>query len=200
MVRNWGKKAKRYNTIARNWPNWLGGYGIRKSMFPSHQKPVRVDKGVRVLYDFVWGFQEPKFEFGENVELWENCGIGGNVRIDDNSKIGSYVALWGMGSRDPMIDIGKWCMFGPETIVLARGHEHGDPEEPVWTQGPKEPKKPVTIGDRVWITVRCIIMPEVTIGEGVIIGAGSVVTKDIPPYAIAAGVPAKVIKWRKDKE
>ena len=55
----------------------------------------------------------------------------------------------------------------------------------------------VTIGNDVWIGMRSIIMPGVTIGNGAVIGAGAVVTKDVPDYAIVGGVPAKVIKYRK---
>lgn len=56
---------------------------------------------------------------------------------------------------------------------------------------------PVTIGNDVWIGMRSIIMPGVNIGDGSVIGAGAVVTKDVPAYAIVGGVPAKVIKYRK---
>ena len=56
--------------------------------------------------------------------------------------------------------------------------------------------KPVIIGDDVWIGGRVIILPGVTIGNGAIVGAGAVVTRDVPEYAIVGGVPAKVIKMR----
>lgn len=55
----------------------------------------------------------------------------------------------------------------------------------------------VVIGNDVWIGMRSIIMPGVTIGNGVVIGAGTVVTKDVPDYAIVGGVPARIIKFRK---
>ena len=55
----------------------------------------------------------------------------------------------------------------------------------------------VTIGNDVWIGMRSIIMPGVKIGNGAVIGAGAIVTKDVPDYAIVGGVPAKVIKYRK---
>lgn len=63
-------------------------------------------------------------------------------------------------------------------------------------QGMTEKRK-VTIGNDVWIGQRVMIMPGVTIGDGCIIAAGAVVTKDIPPYSIAGGVPARVLKSRK---
>lgn len=60
--------------------------------------------------------------------------------------------------------------------------------------------KPITIGNEVWIGMNCVIMDGVTIGDGAVIATGAVVTKDIPPFAIAGGVPAKVIKFRFPQE
>lgn len=61
-------------------------------------------------------------------------------------------------------------------------------------------KGPITIGDDVWIGMNSIILSGVTVGQGAVIAAGSVVTKDIPPYAIVAGAPAKVIRYRFDED
>ena len=62
--------------------------------------------------------------------------------------------------------------------------------------GFRESDKPITIGNGVWIGMRCLILDGVTIGDGAIVAAGAVVTKDVPPYAIVGGVPAKVLKYR----
>lgn len=66
-------------------------------------------------------------------------------------------------------------------------------------QGGSDEVRPVTVGNDVWIGRRAIIMPGVKIGNGCIIGAAAVVTKDIPDYSIAVGVPAKPVKSRLDK-
>lgn len=62
------------------------------------------------------------------------------------------------------------------------------------------PKQKVTIGNDVWIGTRVVILPGVHIGNGSIIAAGAVVSKDVPKYAVVGGVPAKVIKYRKPNE
>ena len=61
-------------------------------------------------------------------------------------------------------------------------------------------KRPVRIGNDVWIGFNAVLMDGITVGDGAVIGAGAVVTKDIPPYAVAVGVPARVIKYRFDAE
>ncbi|MEH7581800.1 DapH/DapD/GlmU-related protein, partial [Priestia megaterium] len=61
-------------------------------------------------------------------------------------------------------------------------------------------REPVIIEDRVWIGARCIILPGVTIGKGATVGAGAVVTKDVPPYTVVAGNPAKVVKYKLGNE
>ena len=60
--------------------------------------------------------------------------------------------------------------------------------------------QPITIGDDVWIGRRVMLLPGVSIGKGAVIGAGAVVTKDVPEFAVVGGVPAKIIKWRKQDE
>lgn len=79
---------------------------------------------------------------------------------------------------------------------MTSSHNTARTDIPMNQQGHLE-KKEVVIGDDVWIGRRVIILPGIKIGNGVIIGAGAVVTKDVPDYAVVAGVPAKVIKYRK---
>ena len=88
-------------------------------------------------------------------------------------------------------------MMGPEVVIYTSGHKHDRLDIPMIEQGSSE-TYPVIIGNDVWIGRRAIIMPGVTIGDGVIIGAGAVVTKNVEPYVVVAGVPAKVVKKRLD--
>lgn len=85
------------------------------------------------------------------------------------------------------ITIGEKTMFSYGNIVITSKHDIGDRREILTA--------PIVIGKNVWITTRCVILGGVTIGDNSIIGPLSVVTKDIPPNCLAAGNPAKVIKY-----
>lgn len=91
--------------------------------------------------------------------------------------------------RHYQIKTGSDVSIGPEATILTLGH---DPQSPDFADKGRE----VVIGDRVWIGYRAIILPGVTIGEGAVVGAGSVVTKDVEPYRIVAGNPARIIGHR----
>lgn len=129
---------------------------------------------------------------GKNVNLENKAyfGSGSNLEIGDNSGIGTRCELYGK------VIIGKDVMMAPEVIILTRNHKFSRTDVPMRLQGMNKEKK-VIIGDDVWIGTRVIIMPGVRIGKGSIIAAGSIVTKNVLPYSIVGGVPAKLIKSRK---
>lgn len=98
-------------------------------------------------------------------------------------------------ARSQTIYLGKHVLLAPNcTIVDSDFHAHWPPEQRHQNPG-YEHDAPVHIGDYAWIGMNAIILKGVTIGEGAIIAAGSVVTRDIPPRTLAAGVPAKVVKF-----
>jgi maltose O-acetyltransferase len=126
-----------------------------------------------------------------NVEKGAYFGDGRGIRIGSHSGIGVNCEIHG-----PLL-IGNDVMMGPEVIIITRNHEFSDLTTPMRLQGHLEDRQ-VTIGDDVWIGTRVIILPGVTVGRGAIIGAGAVVTKDVPEYAIVAGNPARIIGNRKE--
>lgn len=85
--------------------------------------------------------------------------------------------------------------MGPDVTILSQTHNIERTDIPMGKQGMREAE--VIIGNDVWIGMRSIIMPGVKIGDGAVIGAGAVVTKDVLDYAIVGGVPARIIKYRK---
>ncbi|MEL7355047.1 MAG: DapH/DapD/GlmU-related protein [Cyanobacteria bacterium J06560_6] len=97
-----------------------------------------------------------------------------------------------LDGRHYPIHIGSDVSIGPKASLLTLSH---DPQSSTFADKGGE----IVIGDRAWIAYRAIILPGVTIGEGAVVGAGSVVTKDVEPYTIVAGNPARIIKKRTNK-
>ena len=128
---------------------------------------------------------------GKHVNIEKGAIFNGEVVIGDYSGIGVNRELNGP------VTIGKYVMMGSEVVVYTRNHSSSRTDIPMQNQG-YDSVRPVIIGDDVWIGRRVIILPGVQIGEGCIIGAGAVVAKDIPPYSVVVGNPAKIIKNRKN--
>ena len=126
---------------------------------------------------------------GTNVNINKRAEIGYGLSIGSNSGVGRNSILQGD------ITIGNGVMIGPQCIIYTRNHAFERTDIPMFKQGFSN-MQPVMINDDVWIGARVTILPGVTIGKGAIIGAGSVVTKDVPEYAVVGGNPAKVIKIR----
>jgi len=122
---------------------------------------------------------EKKAYFSNKVSLGDYSGIGVNAKIYGTCIIGHHV------------------MMGEDCTIITRNHSYERTDVPMMEQGFEE-ERPVYIGNDVWLGDRVIVLPGVNIGDGCIIGAGSVVTKNVPPYTVAAGVPAREIKSRKD--
>lgn len=125
-----------------------------------------------------------------NIEHGADFGTGTGIRLGDNSGLGINCKV-----RGPL-NIGNDVMMGPDVIIYTENHDTARTDTPMRCQG-STPTRTVTIENDVWIGARVIILPGVTIGQGCIIGAGAVVSKDIPPFCVAAGIPAKVIRSRK---
>lgn len=130
---------------------------------------------------------------GKNVDICKNVyfGRGNNISIGNNSGLGPNMRI-----QNTILEIGNSVMTGPDILILGGGHKHENIDIPMGQQG-NLPKSTLKINDDVWIGARAIILGNVkSIGKGAIIGAGSVVTKPVPDYAIVAGNPAKVIRFR----
>ncbi|MDI9404278.1 MAG: acyltransferase [Limnohabitans sp.] len=111
------------------------------------------------------------------------------LRIGDQTRVAPHVHI-GAAER---VEIGRECGIGSYTWITDHDHDTTDPMHSVVTHQ-RIVVAPTIIGDRVYIGERVAILRGVTIGEGSVIGTNSVVTTDIPPYSIAAGVPARVLR------
>ena len=116
--------------------------------------------------------------------------IGEGLKIGSNSNIGPYSYIGCSG----YIEIGDNVMISPRVSIYAENHVFNSTAIPMKQQGVN--KQFVIIGDDCWIAANSIILAGVTIGKGSVVAAGSVVTKDVPPYSVVAGVPAEIIKSR----
>lgn len=126
---------------------------------------------------------------GKNVDIGKNAKLSSKLSIGDRSGIDDRCYIQGR------VIMGNDIMMAPEVAIIATNHNYNRIDIPMNQQGHIE--KTITIGNDCWIGYRAIICAGVNIGDGCIIAAGSVVTKDVPPYSIVAGVPARVIKSRK---
>lgn len=127
---------------------------------------------------------------GKNVNIEKGAMISSKCSVGDNSGVGINARLHGP------VEIGENVMMGPECIIYTKNHSFNRTDVPMNQQGFSS-EKPVIIGNDVWIGGRVIILPGVKIGDGSIIGAGSIVTKSVPGYSIVGGNPAKILRSRK---
>jgi len=131
-----------------------------------------------------------EIEIGNLVRIWSNVNRtrlsvkkGGRIVIGENTRInGATIAA------SSEVNIGRNCRIAPHCIVM-----DGDFHD-VSDRLKAGRKASINIGDNAWLATRSMVMKGVTIGEGAVVAAGAVVTKDVPPYTMVAGVPAKVVK------
>lgn len=159
-------------------------YELLGKHLPRTYTPLVGKAAKNIRYRLVKGFAE---SVGQDVVIEKNAVIPSSLRIGSHSGIGINAFI------DGEVTLGDYVMMGPEVAIYTRNHQHRLDGIPFCLQGYEE-RQPVTIGSNVWIGTRCIILPGVRIGDNVVLGAGSVVTRDIPSDVVAAGNPARVVK------
>src|SRR2546427_2200155 len=117
---------------------------------------------------------------------------GGTIEIEANAYIGPYCVLYGHGG----LAIGRNTMIGAHTVIVPANHCFARSDVPMNAQPLTQ--KGINIGEDVWVGSGRKVLDGVRIGNGAVIGAGSVVTKDIDAYSIALGVPAMVVRSRQE--
>ncbi|MDO6565142.1 DapH/DapD/GlmU-related protein [Amphritea sp. 1_MG-2023] len=176
------------------FPLFLGkGTLIHNTLF------LKTGSGVYIGdYSYIDCLSKGGIILGNNVTIREFawCQLTSNlanpgelIDIGDNTYIGPRVIL---GAAAPLI-IGKNCQIGSGVNFIAENHEFSS-EKDIFQQGVT--RKGIKVQDDCWIGNNVVVIDGVTIGEGSVIGAGAIVTKDIPKYSVAVGNPAKVIKRR----
>lgn len=131
---------------------------------------VNVDfRGPAILEERCRLIGDPQIVVGSHFYANVDCHFLGQITIGDDVSVGPKTVIWGRDHR-----------FSRDKLIRQQGHV----------------RRPIRIGDDVWIAAHCTVLKGVEIGRGAVIGAGSVVTGDIPPYAIAVGNPAKILRFR----
>jgi acetyltransferase-like isoleucine patch superfamily enzyme len=133
------------------------------------------------------------------IEVGDGCYVhayaqivaqGGFVKLGNKVSINPYSILYGQGG----LTVGDNVLIASHCTIIPANHEFQDPTRPIREQG--ETRQGILIEDDVWIASHVTILDGVTVGRGAVIAAGAVVTKDVPPYSIVGGVPAKILKKR----
>jgi acetyltransferase-like isoleucine patch superfamily enzyme len=137
--------------------------------------------------------QEGRLSIGPHVHLephvWLTAPAPGRIVIGE----GTFLNIAVQVAAVELVEIGAHCMLANGCFVSDGAHRFEDPDVPVPWQGFTS-KGPTRLGDNVWCGANVVITSGVTIGERCVIGANSVVTRDLPPFSIAAGAPAAIIK------
>jgi len=149
---------------------------------------VKMDSGIRIT-------GHKNIRLGNNVNIMHNSALyshDGLLEIGDDVSINSNVQL---GAADSgKIFIGNKVMIGPNVVIRASDHAHNVATTPIKDQG--HTGGTIIIEDDVWISSNCVVLRDVRIGAHSIVAAGAVVTRDVEPYSITAGVPARLLKSR----
>jgi len=126
---------------------------------------------------------------GKHVRVKHNADVSPNLSIGDRSELGTRCMVYGG------VEIGDYVIMGPDVKIYSRNHRFDDTTIPIAMQGTVTKK--TRIGDDVWIGTNVVIVPGVSVGSHCVIGAGAVVTKDIPDWSVVGGAPARIIRSRR---
>jgi acetyltransferase-like isoleucine patch superfamily enzyme len=132
-------------------------------------------------------------EIGEGAYVHDyvfiDCQLG-SIKIGAGTNIDRFSVLYGAGG----IRIGAGCLIATSTVIVASDHLFDAPDIPIAQQG--SVTAGIDIGDDVWLSAGVRVLDGVAIGKGAVVGANAVVNRAIPPFAVAVGIPARVIKMR----
>jgi len=163
-----------------------------------YHKDVRLGENVFIgdgVLIFQAGENSGPVEIGDRARLWGDSfmeiGDGGSITLGPQTRVNPGVKLY---SHIAPIRIG--CDVGLSTNCVLYSYDHGIAPDTPYLKQPLETKGPIIIEDHAWLGTNVIVLSGVRIGRGAVIAAGSVVTRDVPDNAVAAGVPARVVKMR----
>lgn len=184
----------------RQFYNLIGKIRDRINNINIITKNVRIDKKTQIYGSTIYG----NIEIGQGCKIYK-CMLRGNVTI------GNYTSMWGPNiailAAVNEIKIGNFCSIARNVTIQEYNHPMDNFTTYYVNQNilgtdkrlDRTSKGNIVIGNDTWIGAHTVILSGVNIGDGAVIAAGSVVTKDVPPFAIVGGTPARVIKFRFDE-
>ena len=208
------------NLLFRNLPGGIGlwmrgkffrgffkqigrGVVIGEGTFFQHSRKIVLGRAVAIssgcLLDAA-GTSNQGISIGDNVIIGRNASIvckNGDIHIGNNVGIGANSSLSAVSGNQ--LEIGNNVMIAPFVYIGGVSYHFDRTDVPIGKQG-VNPLGGACVGDNVWLGVNVTVLDGVTIGHDAIVAAGSVVTKDVPPFGVAMGVPAKVVKTRNSSE
>lgn len=185
---------RRARLWARKW-RWYERNALPWNRARIHWHFLRREAFVRwpVHGNVLEALDEGRLEIGAGALLepgvWLTAPDQARIRIG----AGTFLNIGVMVASLQLVEIGAHCMLANGCVVTDANHRFDDPDLPITWQG-FTTKGPTRIGDNVWLGANVVVTSGVTIGEHCVVGANSVVTKDLPPWSIAAGAPARVVK------
>ena len=187
--------------LARQGKLWLQKWRwYQRNVLPLHRARIHWELMRREAFarwplhgNVLEALRDGRLQIGANTlfepDVWITLGDAATVRIGE----GTFLNIAVMVAAHEHVEIGSHCMLANGCFVTDANHRFDDPGQPVPWQGFTS-KGPTRIGDNVWLGANVVVTSGVTIGERCVIGANSVVMQDIPPFSIAAGAPAKVLR------
>ncbi len=184
QARLWAQKWRWYERNALPWNRTLIHWELmRRGAFARWPLQGNVLEALR----------EGRLEVGEGALFEPNVWITAPGRARVRIGAGTFLNQGVMVASREMVEIGEHCMLANGCFVSDAAHRFDDPDKPVPWQGFTS-KGPTRIGANCWLGAHAVVTSGVTVGERCVVGAGSVVTHDIPPFSIAAGAPARVLR------
>jgi len=164
--------------------------------------PYQIRSGASLILEdgvYIDALSREGVRFGRNVTVGKysiiqvtgvarQLGVG--LRLGDHVGLNAFTFIGAQGG----VTIGNNVICGPRVSFHAENHQYGDRAAPIRLQGVT--RRGIVVEDDCWIGAACVILDGVRVGRGSVLAAGSVVTRDVPPYSVVAGVPARVIKQR----
>jgi galactoside O-acetyltransferase len=164
---------------------------LRRLHHYSYGVPLRVSAGRQLNFK-----RKSSVDFGKEVRLGNQntiTAIGGRIILGDYFNSNDSVIL--NADIGGVLSFGENCLVGPGCIFRTANHKYDNPSIPIRAQGHSFSN--ICIGNDVWFGANVVVLPGVSLGEGCVVGAGAVVTRDFDKFTILAGVPAKAIGMRK---